>query len=400
MSIYGLFIRIAALRNAKAAMLVAGRRNWKEKLAVALKNNTREVIWFHCASLGEFEQARPLLDKLKKEDNNRFILLTFFSSSGYNVRKNYPLADYVCYLPADTAANAAFFVDTAKPLLAVFVKYEFWYHFLHKLETAKVPHILISAVFNEEQFLFGSTGKFLLERVRNYTHIFVQDYKSVKLLAANGIERVTQAGDTRFDRVLENAANRKPLPEIEQFKQNQKLLVIGSAWPEDMEVLLPFINSGNCKIVLAPHEIEKEMLEEWQHKIKPASCLYSEITSQNIADVKVLLIDNIGMLASLYSYADVAYVGGAFRTGLHNILEPAVFGIPVVFGPNIKRFPEAIALINEGGSFSISNEQECTDLLHNLINNELTDIGSPNAHYIETHKGATVTIYKHIQQHI
>jgi 3-deoxy-D-manno-octulosonic-acid transferase len=390
---YAISVWIASFFNSKAKKFVNGRKNWEKNLLSALENNKKPVIWFHCASLGEFEQARLVIEGL---ENGYFVLLSFFSPSGYEVRKNYSKADYICYLPLDTASNATFFVNTIHPKMAVFVKYEFWYHYLAALQEKKVPHLLISAVFRSNQYIFDTKSVFLLEKIKGYTRIFVQESGSEQLLKAAGFTNIQLAGDTRFDRVLQTKMAVIDLPLIEAFKTTKKLLVCGSIWNEDFEVLANFINTTTTKVIIAPHEIHKTEIEKWQKTINRTSCLYSE--TEKITESDVLIIDNVGLLASIYKYADVAYVGGAFGAGLHNILEPAVFGIPVVFGPKIRKFPEAIALINEGGSFSIQNETECTDLLNNLLNNENTSIGEPNYSYIYKNKGATAIILDYINK--
>jgi 3-deoxy-D-manno-octulosonic-acid transferase len=388
---YSFLVWIASFFNPKAKKFISGRKNWKQNLKQALENNKKPVIWFHCASLGEFEQARPVIEGL---EGDNFILLSFFSPSGYEVRKNYAKANYVCYLPLDTASNASFFVKTINPKLAVFVKYEFWYYFLSALQNKKIPHILISAVFRENQYIFDTKSSFLLDKIKSYTRIFVQDENSFQILQKVGFSNAELAGDTRFDRVLQTKNSTINLPQIQEFKNNEPLFVCGSIWNEDFEVLLPFLNSSSVKTIIAPHEIHQEEINKWKNALKRKVSLYSD----NNPDCEILIIDNVGLLSSIYAYANFAYVGGAFGKGLHNILEPAVFGIPVVFGPKIRKFPEAIALINNGGCFSIQDENECKALLENLVNNENKQIGAPNAEFIEKHKGASTKILTHIQK--
>jgi 3-deoxy-D-manno-octulosonic-acid transferase len=348
--------RIAALFHKKAFAFVNGRKNLFPNLQSAFQNHKGPLVWVHCASLGEFEQGRPVIELLKIEHPSIKILLTFFSPSGYEVRKNYSHADYVFYLPWDTASNAEKFVAITKPTVAIFVKYEFWYYYSHALKSQNVPLISISSIFREEQHFFKSYGGFYRRILENYDHFFVQNKISVDLLKSIGIDNCTIAGDTRFDRVYTIVQEGGEIPIAKAFKANQKTVVVGSAWAEDMEVLTPMINEGKMKFIIAPHEISETFVDSIERTLQVKSIRYSRAAKQDLDDFQVLLIDNVGLLSRLYRYGEFAYVGGAFGKGLHNILEAACYGIPIFFGnKSYQRFQEALDLINRGGAFEISD---------------------------------------------
>ena len=352
----GLGLRLASFFNPKAREFVTGRKRIFKKIDNALKNNKQPLIWIHCASLGEFEQGRPVIEALKKEFPTFRIFLTFFSPSGYVVRKNYPQADYVFYLPLDTKRNAKRFVAKVKPRIALFVKYEFWFHFSRTLKKNRIPLLSISAIFRKEQFFFRKTGSFNRRILKNVTRFFVQNQESVDLLHSINFYNVTLSGDTRFDRVKEIVEKSEPVPIAERFKANEKVFVVGSAWPDDLDVLLPFINEGKIKFIIAPHEIHEGEIRSLQRSLAVKSVRYSEAETLNIEEASVLIIDNVGLLSRLYRYGEFAYVGGAFGKGLHNILEAACYGIPVLFGNrNYEKFQEARDLINRGGAFAIED---------------------------------------------
>lgn len=352
----GLGLRVASIFNTKAREFVTGRAHIFKKMRAALDGNDQRVIWVHCASLGEFEQGRPVIEALKGEFPDRKILLTFFSPSGYNVRKNYPLASYVFYLPLDTRRNARRFVKIVKPALAIFVKYEFWYHYSRVLRKKGIPVISISAIFRKEQYFFRKTGSFNRRILKNFTHFFVQNHESVELLRSINLYNVSISGDTRFDRVKEIANRMEEVGIAERFKGRDRVFIIGSAWQEDLDVLLPFINERKLKFIIAPHEIHQPQLESLQRSLTVRSILYSEAANHDAADCDVLIIDNVGLLSKLYRYGEFAYIGGAFGKGLHNILEAACYGMPVLFGnKNYEKFREAIDLINRGGAFPVAD---------------------------------------------
>lgn len=325
------------------------------------------IAWFHCASLGEFEQGRPVIEKFKATFPDDKILLTFFSPSGYEVRKNYAGADYICYLPSDTPSQAQEFIEYFNPSIAFFVKYEFWYNYLRILHEKRIPVISFSAIFRENQIFFQWYGSFHRNILKFFTHIFVQNKSSLELLQSIGIQNVTVGGDTRFDRVKQIADARKTLPIIETFKDGKPLLIIGSCWQQDFEIITPFLNKfeKDLKVIIAPHEINVEEIERWREKLNSNSIKYSEIIvcSNNSSNINtnplipnILIIDNIGMLSSLYQYADFAWIGGAYSKGLHNILEAATFGLPIFFGnKKYKKFQESIDLERLSGAKAIAN---------------------------------------------
>lgn len=322
-----------------------------------LASNTSPLVWIHCASLGEFEQGRPIIERLRKEFTDYKILLTFFSPSGYEVRKNYPGADYVFYLPFDTPNNARKWVEVTRPSLAIFVKYEFWYNYSEELRKANIPLISASAIFREDQVFFRNIGSPMRSVLRNFSHFFVQNQTSAKLLQSIGINNVTVAGDTRFDRVYEITSSKERILVAEQFKGDEKVMVAGSCWAEDMEVLAAFITETPIKFIIAPHEISETFLSEIERSIVGKTVRFSKASNEaELESAKVLLIDNVGMLSKLYRYGEFAYVGGAFGKGLHNILEAACYGIPVFFGnKNYQKFNEARELIMLGGAFEVND---------------------------------------------
>jgi 3-deoxy-D-manno-octulosonic-acid transferase len=362
------------------------------------------TVWFHCASLGEYEQAVPIIESVKKLLPNFKIVITFFSPSGYEVKKNSPIADVIVYLPLDTRTNAKNFLKAVHPSLAVFVKYEFWPNYLYGLRKNSIPTLLISGLFRSEQFFFKWYGGFMKKALKSFDHIFVQDVHSKELLTQINFTNCTVSGDTRFDRVSHQIEQDNTLDFIEKFKQESLCIVCGSTWPEDEEVLLKYINaSEGVKFIIAPHKIEKPKIESFRRKIEASTILFSEINTEANAlrDAKVLLIDNIGLLTKIYSYADIAYVGGAMgNTGLHNILEPATFGVPVVIGKNFQKFPEAERLQHLAGLFSVSNEEECSQILHKLVTDSSfrSKMGMIAGHFINSNTGATEKVLSYIEK--
>jgi 3-deoxy-D-manno-octulosonic-acid transferase len=357
---YAAGIRLAALFHAKAKLWCAGRKLLWQNLELQCARNPK-VIWFHCASLGEYEQGKPLIQKLKSSKPDYTILLTFFSPSGYETAKNDPIADIMTYLPIDTRKNAIRFIRTVKPKCAVFVKYEYWYNMMQQLHNQNIPYYYISAVFRPSQHFFKPYGRWFAKQLRQVTHFFVQNETSVRLLQSIGINKVTQTGDTRFDRVFAIASQDCRLPEIELFKQNKKLFVAGSSWPPDetlLAALFPKI-AADYKLVIAPHNTDYEHIKSILHKYalyKP-QC-YSKASPMDLANAQVLVIDCIGILSKIYKYSHISYIGGAFKTGLHNTLEAAVFGVPLFFGPIYNKFDEAVSLVKLGGGFSIRTAEE------------------------------------------
>lgn len=339
----------------KAKAFVLGQKNAFDTLTKFFHSNTHPVIWVHCASLGEFEQGRPVIEALKKEYPQFKILLSFFSPSGYEVKKNYASADCVTYLPWDTEINATRFIEITRPCLAIFVKYEFWHNYSVQLKKKNIPLLSISCIFREDQIYFKSYGSFFRKTLTNFNHFFVQNHESLKLLESIGIKETTLTGDTRFDRVHQIIQQAEEIPIALNFKADQKTMVIGSCWPEDLAVLTPLINEGKLKFILAPHEPEEEFLSEIEKELQVKVTRFSKADS-TISQSQVLLIDNIGMLSRLYRYGEFAYVGGAFNKGLHNILEAACYGVPIFFGnKNYEKFKEATDLIKRGGAFEVGS---------------------------------------------
>jgi 3-deoxy-D-manno-octulosonic-acid transferase len=354
--IFGAGVRIAALFHPKASAIVTGRKDVFKRLETTFKGNTSPVVWVHCASLGEFEQGRPLIELLRQEYPHLKILLTFFSPSGYEVRKNYNLADLVCYLPADTAANAKRLVSIVNPVFAVFVKYEFWFHFTRALKNKNIAILSISSIFRRNQLFFKAYGGFYRKILNAFSYFFVQNDESLQLLRSIGIQHCTLAGDTRFDRVFQVVKRGEELPLVRNFKNDQKTVVVGSCWPEDLEVLAPFINQNTMKFIIAPHEISEHFIQTIQSTLSVKSIRYSVAQGKEVDEHQVLIIDNIGMLSRLYRYGEFAYVGGGFGKGLHNILEAACYGVPIFFGnKSYQKFQEAIDLINRGGAFEVKD---------------------------------------------
>ncbi len=364
-------IRLAALWNSKARFWVAGRRNWEQQLK-NLVDPSAHYWWFHAASLGEFEQGRPLIEALKQQYPQIKIALTFFSPSGYEVRKNYPLADLVVYLPADTPRNARRFIRILNPRLVIFIKYEFWMNYLRELQRRAIPHFLVSGIFRPNQIFFRWYGTSYLSVLRGFTHFFVQNERSVRLLAENGITQVTQAGDTRFDRVFANAQQHKLVPLAESFGTGRFLIIGGSTWQPEEELLSRFFQehmSDDWRLMLAPHDISESHLAAIESMFQEPVVRLSTVAEIVPESVRILIVDSIGKLNALYPYGQVAVVGGGFKTGLHNVLEPAACGLPVVFGPRYAKFSEAIDLIRAGGGQSVGNYEEFKEALMEYYRN-------------------------------
>jgi 3-deoxy-D-manno-octulosonic-acid transferase len=352
-------IQSASLFNSKAKEWNLGRKGIFGKLERAISENDK-IIWFHCASLGEFEQGRPVIEGIRSSYPGHKILLTFFSPSGYEIRKNYEGAEFIFYLPVDTPGNARRFISIVKPRLVFFIKYEFWFNYISELHKNKIPTFVVSAIFRKQQHFFKPWGGWSRRQLQKVTYFFVQNEKSLALLRMIKVYHADISGDTRFDRVLSLAKEAAKLPAIESFANGSKLLIAGSTWPADEDVLLEVIRSSdeNYKLVIAPHEVHQEHIKQIRTKFEEFKpLLYSERESN--ADNKVLIIDMIGILASAYQYAHMAYIGGGFGVGIHNTLEAAVRNIPVIFGPNYQRFQEAVELETLGGGFSIANAEDC-----------------------------------------
>lgn len=393
--LYALSIEIASFFNRKARMTRVGQ--WYTN-GILRKHIDRDAkyIWFHAASLGEFEQGRPMMELIRMRHPEYKILLTFFSPSGYEVRKNYEGADVICYLPFDTPYKVRKFLNLANPYMAVFIKYEFWLNYLTELKRRKIKTYIVSAVFRPNQLFFRWYGGWYRRVLECYEHLFVQDEDSKALLADFGIKNVEVCGDTRFDRVLEIQQNARLLPEAEVFARGGKLILIaGSSWPEDEEILIPYFNSHpEIKLIIAPHEIHREHLLYIQSLLSRPSIRLSEMTDESLQTHDCLIIDSFGLLSSIYRYGHVAYIGGGFGRGIHNTLEAAVYGIPVIFGPKYQKFKEAKGLIACGGGFSVENETAFSTCMDRFIANQdqRRESGLIAEKYVHQNAGATQKI--------
>ncbi len=396
--IINLLVKLAVPFNSKVRMWVNGLKDWKANLKSAVNPGDRN-IWIHCASLGEFEQGRPLIEMLKKERPDVRIILTFFSPSGYEVRKKYALADYVCYLPADTPRNAREFISAVNPALVIFVKYEFWSNIIREISERNIPLYLISAIFRPDQHFFKWYGTFFRKVLACFTHFFVQDNESMKLLSGIGIKNVTVTGDTRFDRVARIAETAKEIHQVKLFRGDEKLFLSGSSWPGDEAILCEYINRypGRMKWIFAPHEIEPDNIDRLEKLLTTTVIRYSQF-SEKAAEARVMIIDNIGMLSSAYRYASVAEVGGGFGAGIHNILEAACWGIPVIFGPNYGKFREAKELIDLGGARSFVNYAEFSEILDGFLSDGSVYLKAAETagEYVRKNTGATAKILAEI----
>ena len=371
--IYLIGVAIASCFNKKVKKMWAGERQAIKVLREKVDPNAR-YIWFHAASLGEFEQGRPLMEYLRKTHPEYKILLTFFSPSGYEVRKNYEGADIICYLPLDTIRNARRFLRAIKPVMAFFIKYEFWYNYLHILQHRGVPTYSVSSIFRPDQIFFQWYGKGYGRVLKCFTHFFVQNIESKNLLGKLDIHDVEVVGDTRFDRVLQIKEASKQLPIVEKFTENtSKVFIAGSSWLPDEEVFLKYFNlHKDWKLIVAPHVIGEDHLAQIFELLKGSRVVrYTEATEENVKDAEVLIIDCFGLLSSIYHYGTISYVGGGFGVGIHNVLEAAVWDIPVIFGPNNKRFQEAQGLIMAGGGFEINDYQSFRDLMMRFETDEM-----------------------------
>ena len=400
--IFHLLVIVASIFNSKAKLWLQGRKRIFQKLESEIENKPK-IAWFHCASLGEFEQGRPLIESFRESYPEYKIMLTFYSPSGYEIRKNYDKADYIYYLPLDTPKNARKFLDIVNPSIVFFIKYEFWYFFLKEVWERKIPLYLVSGIFRKNQRFFKRFG-FMAKRMLGYfNHFFVQNNESLNLLKSINLENVTVTGDTRFDRVYSIAQQSKHLPLVEQFKQNEIVIIAGSSWKPDEEILIKYINETNYKfkVIIAPHEIHKENINRIIKSISEEKKVlkYSEADENNISNTDVLIVDSIGLLSSLYRYGDIAYIGGGFGKGIHNTLEAATFGLPVIFGPNYLKFQEAVELVKLNGAFSITSYNDFNDCLDKLFDNQedIKQKGAISAGFVESGKGATLKILEKIE---
>ena len=394
-AIYAFLARIYALFNKKASLLVKGQADAYELLRNKVVPG-KQYIWFHAASLGEFEQGRPLMEKIRATYPNYSILLTFFSPSGYEVRKNYEGADIVCYLPFDRRKNVRKFLDLTRPCMAFFIKYEFWKNYLDELHRRQIPVYSVSSIFRANQVFFKGYAKNYAKVLDNFTHLFVQNEESKRLLSTIGIEKVTVVGDTRFDRVLQIREAAKELPLVETFKAGQLTFVAGSSWQPDEDLFIEYFNAHpEVKLIIAPHVIAEEHLTEIIGKLKRPYVRYTQATMENVREASCLIIDCFGLLSSIYRYGEIAYIGGGFGVGIHNTVEAAVYGIPVIFGPKYQKFMEAIQLLESKGAFTIQNYEELKALLDHLLSDKvfLAQSGKNAGEYVLSRSGATKQIF-------
>lgn len=396
LSIFYILMKFASLWHPKAKLWVNGRQHWEEKLRSKV-GKIESSVWFHFASLGEFEQGRPVLEALKKAEPKTNIVISFFSPSGYEIHKNYTLALAICYLPLDTPNNAATFIEIIKPKYAVFTKYEYWFYFFRTLHQQHIPLYLISGIFRKNQAFFKWYGGFYRQMLDFISYFFVQNEESKTLLNSLGITQVAVSGDTRFDRVTENVKNKKELKEIGAFCGNSKVLVAGSTWPTDEELLNTIIESyTDWKFIIAPHEISETNLQQLEKQLLGKTIRYSNLEAHKSALPQVLIVDNIGLLSSLYAYGTIAYIGGGFGKGIHNTLEAAAFSLPVIFGPNYQKFQEAKDLIELKAGFSISNQAELNNCFKALQADTKNSAGAKAKAYVDSHTGATAKILEKI----
>lgn len=398
--LYALAIAIASLWNNKAAQWKKGRQNLWQALEQTF-SKPHALVWIHAASAGEFEQAKPVIEALKKQYPQHKILVSFFSPSGYPAGKKFKVADYVFYLPLDTKENAERFIDITKPQLVIFIKYDFWYHYLKTVHDKKIPLLLVSAIFRKEQTFFKAHGAFYKSMLHFFTQLFVQDEASATLLKEHEIAHVTVAGDTRFDRVLRIANAAEAVPLIEQFTEGRPTLIAGSTWPADEALLHGVLKKfDSLNIIIAPHEVNAAHITQLK-KLFQNPMLFSQLLNgANAGGARVLVIDSMGLLSRIYRYATITYIGGGFGRGIHNTLEAAVWGKPVLFGPNYQKFREARQLIESGAAFSINNETELIEKMGQLLSDakllEHSSIAAGN--YIKANAGATQKIMDYIQE--
>lgn len=393
-------LKIVALFSPKMKLFVDGRKSVFQTLVDKIQTSDK-TIWFHAASLGEYEQGLPVIEAIKQQFPNHKIVVTFFSPSGYEVRKNNTVADVTVYLPLDTISNAKQFISLVHPEMAFFIKYEYWPNYLNELKKQQIKTYLISGILRENQAFFKWYGGFYRNALKTFDYFFVQNESSKKLLQSIGFNNVKVSGDTRFDRVVSILERDNSLDFIEQFKDNKTTIVIGSSWPKDESLLANYINqsSDDVKFIIAPHNIKSEQIQELKNAIFKKTILFSEKDNVNLSNSNVFIIDTIGILTKIYSYADIAYVGGGFgNPGVHNILEPATFGVPVVIGPNYSHFAEATALVNMEGCISIQNQAQLNEAFELLLHNEdeRLEKGHICSTFVQMNKGATQTIMHHI----
>ena len=402
--IVSFILKIVAIFNKKIHLFVKGRKDVFKKLENCFDFEDM-VIWFHCASLGEFEQGRPIIENVKIQNPKSKILVTFFSPSGYEVKRDYVIADLVTYLPLDTKNNAKRFLKLVNPKIAIFVKYEFWPNLLRELKAREIKTILVSGIFRKEQSFFKGYGNWMKKSLQTFEHFFVQNQNSKELLKQNGFTNTTVSGDTRFDRVNDITKQDNILKFVEQFSDGNTTLVAGSTWPKCEDLLVDYINNKanpNQKFIIAPHIINAKNILKLKENISKETILYSDISGKKLGSYQVLIIDTIGLLTKIYSYANIAYVGGGFGVGIHNILEPATFGVPIIIGPNYHKFNEAKELVNLEACMVVSNSSEFNKELSLLFSNSSgrKNKGIAASNYIKENVGATDIIINYLNKTI
>ena len=397
--IYQLGIRLAGLFSDKPAKMVKGHREAYDSLKSKIDRNAR-YIWFHAASLGEFEQGRPLIERIRQEYPQYKILQTFFSPSGYEVRKNYEGADIVCYLPMDTPGNAKKFINLVNPCMVFFVKYEFWKNYLNILYNKGVPVYSVSSIFRPNQIFFRWYGKGYQQVLKTFEHLFVQNEESKKLLANIGVMNTTVVGDTRFDRVLDICAAAKQLPLVQKFKGDALTFVAGSSWGPDEDIFIKYFNAHpEMKLIIAPHVVNDSHMKEIVSKLQRPCIRYTQATEENVQQADCLIIDCYGLLSSIYRYGEISYIGGGFGVGIHNVLEAAVYGIPVIFGPNNKKFREAQHLLANKGGFEVNGYEDFEVLMDKFLTDEayLQASGQAAGDYVKNNSGAMEKIMDYVK---
>lgn len=398
--LYHFLIALLAPFNEKAGLRRKGLVNWQKKLEEHCTSGSR-YIWFHCASLGEFEQGRPVIEEVRRKFPEYKTVLTFFSSSGYEIRKNYPHAEIIGYLPADTPRNARKFIGIIRPEMVFFIKYEFWYNYIAEMNKRGIPLYLLSSVFRKRQVFFSPMpwGKWFRNMLQLFHHFFLQDQESSSLLKSIGLTNYTISGDTRFDRVASIAESSQTLPVVEKFLEGKSLLVAGSTWKPDEDLLVPFINEQKgMKFILVPHEVTPSNVNRLLKLLKRPVVLYSRADEATVCEYDVLVVDSVGLLSSIYRYGTYAYIGGGFGVGIHNILEAATFGMPLFFGPNYHKFREACQLVESEAAFPVTSAGQFRERLLNLADNpkKVEEISQTAFRYVQNHRGATQRVIRQV----
>lgn len=395
------FLPVTGIFSSKMKSFIHGRKYVWDYLNKEI-NPQEQYIWFHVSSLGEYEQGLPIMQEMRKNFPEYKILLSFFSPSGYEIRKNNPVADITIYLPLDTPKNAKKFIDLVQPKIAFFVKYDFWPNYLKQLKNKNIRTFLVSGIFREKQLFFKKSGKFYRKSLQAFEHFFVQDDNSQKLLQSIGYSNITIAGDTRFDRVYEITLQQTNLPDIETFIDNKLCVIFGSTWVKDEELISSFINQNkqDIRYIIVPHDIKEKNIARLESSLKKKSVRYTKSTTTEIKNSEVFIIDTIGLLTRIYRYADIAYVGGGFGAGIHNILEPATYGLPVIIGPEYEKFKEARDLVSQKSCMVVTNQATFDQTMNQLINNEelRRKSGQNNSGYVEKQRGTTDKIISYLRK--